>query len=158
MAYLKAPDLRKYLLEVLEDAKTRWPDLVDQSDIDRIEGANNVLLVATRVLHLVIKRGGVTDKEAEDIVRRSKWIPEPVSMDTKSETEGDTVTGIVTIHDALWEVDKVLHHPGHRQKLPDWFVNSYWPGVLRRVASGGRVTYRDKEIALYWAAIARGER
>lgn len=156
---LDAPDLRKMLVLLGNHLCSKYPDYVKQDDVKRVDEANNILLVLIRVIMAVLKRADViTSDEVKKIAHEAKYVPDPKDMfDSKPLNDG-VVTGKVTSWDAIDAVDKALHDPEARGKMPQWFVVDFWPGVLRRVAQGGGLTAREKEIAMYESSKARGER
>ena len=159
MARLETPDLRKMLVELAYAVNKHHPGAIIPAEIDRIKGAENVLLVLSRVIAGLSKRhAGVTSSEIRQAADKAKWVPDSADVFDGVPLDYGVVTGRTSTWDVLHEIDKAMHDPKRRTNMPDWFLNNMWPGILRRVAQGKRMTERERSIALYVISIASGER
>lgn len=157
----KVPDLRRLILGVMETIHFTRPEVVTQEHMNRVREASNVMLVATRVMVSICK--DVELITAEDVARivSSASKAEPMTAKEAMMASGNEVakvTGRMDTWDVLQRIDDVMADPVTRVKVPEWFINDMWPGVLKKVAMGGSMEPREREIALYVASTARGER
>lgn len=158
MARLNAPDLRKLLVGLGTSIHESHPHLLSMKDVKRIQEANNVLLVLTRILIGMAKRSTLSDEEVHQIVEQARYVPESTDLFESKPLDDGVITGRRTMWDAINMMDGAMHDPKSRSQIPDWFLNDFWPGVLRRIAIGEGMTDREREIAMYVASTAIGER
>lgn len=159
MAKLDSPDLRKMLVGLARLVNRRIPGTVLDDEIKRLEDASNVLLIVSRIMAAMSKRHAkVESSEIKKLAERSQWVVDSADIfDVETSTDG-VITGSKSVWDVLCEVDKALNDPECRSKIPEWFVNDLWPGTLRRIAQGKKMSDREKSIALYVISVASGER
>ena len=137
------------------------PEVVTQDHIQRVRSASNVLLVSTRVMVSVLKGAELlSDADVARIVEAANRAQPMTAKEAMlaSGSEPAKVTGRMDTWDVLQAVDDVMGDPATRVKVPSWFIDEMWPGILKRVAQGGALEPREREIALYVASTARGER
>ena len=152
------PDLRIVLVAIGRWAAGRFEHVLD-SDVDRVEGATNVLLVLTRVLSQTAMRLGMPRSDVEAATAMAREIPAGDLMEAaSSSSDGVRITGSKSAWEIMSDVDHALSDPSVRGSMPAWFIDEMWPGALRRVAGGGMITDREMGVAMHVLSEARGER
>jgi hypothetical protein len=158
----RTPDLKIMLVELARAVVRHHSGAFTDRELDRVAEADNTLLVLSRVLMSAAKRIGVTDDEVRSIVELSMARPPPRPEDMFEvkvvDADPSSITGRVTDWDVLSAVDGAMADPAYRSELPGWFVDEFWPPVVRRCASGVPMTDRDKAVAMHVVSVARGER
>ncbi len=153
------PDLRLVVLGIGEWAARAHPGLVTDRDLERVRESNNVLLATARRLLVIAQRAGMPKSEVESLISSAKPSPAVGLMQAKGQQDdGSKVTGRFSQMEAIAAVDAALAHPRTAQRVPAWFKHDWWPGVLRRVASGECMSDREVDVAVYVAADATEER
>lgn len=157
MADDRIPDLRILLMELLRHGVKAWPELVQPSDVDRIARADDVMLVSARVAASIAKRAGMTDAELLRVVESAKTVlPSSAKVD---DFDPDVQRNDVPEPNRLmWRIDECLSDVSRRGSVPSWFVDSFWPQFLMRVASGNKPTSRDCSIMMTVLEAAGGKR
>lgn len=153
------PDLRVLLVELARELNRIRPESVLGAELERVSTAKNTLLVLSRVLTAMAVRAGVSKDAVDRAVAKARRANEPKQGDMFVPVVVSPVAETLTTTTDWYiiaEVDLVLLK--HRTELPDWFVNDFWPGCIRRAAQGLRLTDRERAIAEYQASKARGER
>jgi hypothetical protein len=99
------------------------------------------------------KKVGVTDEEVAAIVSNAR-LDDDKPLFVSVEERPAKVTGNVTDWDIVSHVDQVLL----TGSPPEWFVDVFWPPIMRRVSQGKKMTDRERAIASYVASTSGGER
>lgn len=140
------PDLRLLLVGLGELCAKKWPELVKPEDTQRIRDAADTTLVAARILCGVARRAGITAEEIASVVQaaavRDSAIGKTYAMDASDVLASD----VPACYELLWNVDACLADPSRRTAVPSWFVDSYYPQLLRRLALGGKPNSRDLSV------------
>ena len=155
----RPPDLKVMLTGIARAVNRQHPGTVLDSEIQRVNSADNVLLVLSRVLTAMAKRNGVSKNQVLEIVAEAK---KPAKIATKdlfdvSPTIEARITGNRTDWEVIGSVDVAMASLESRAKVPTWFINEFWPPILQRCASGSPMSDREKAVAMYVASVARGE-
>jgi hypothetical protein len=152
------PDLKTLLVGLLRLCAEKWPDMVQAADADRIAKCDDVTLVGARVACAIARRAGVTSEEVAALVAASsgrRADPADMAAFDASATEAE---GVPHAQQVMWEVDRALTDPARRSRLPDWFVDQFWPEAVRRVAMGSKPTSREVSVMLAVLEHASGRR
>ncbi len=156
----KIPDLRLLIVGTLETIRFVHPEYVTEEHVERVRSATNVLLVSIRVAISICKGAGLlTSEDVASIVEAANNPVRDVSAESAMSREPTIkVTGRYDDHQVLKLIDDAMMDPKSRAEMPDWFVDSVWPSMLKRIAAGGSMRPREREISLYVVSTARGER
>jgi hypothetical protein len=144
------PDLKVFLCELLGVIRLRHPKIVLESDINRISSAENVLLVSSRVAAQIAMRCGVTASDIATVVKRARPSASQDAMSAMTEQVALKIEdGVAHPWKVMSDVDKMLASADTANKVPAWFKDELYPGIVRRAASGAPPTTREIEIMRY---------
>lgn len=149
MAERKPPDLKRLAVTVVRLVAPRSHGALTLDDARRIECvADSALsLVLMRVaIGALVKAGLMTDKEYDDAVDASRPTMVPSGTAVDAMTPRPVVTSVVTVVDVMHRIDELLTSPAKRIQFPDWFINDFWPGLLRRMANGQGANEREQAL------------
>ena len=155
----RPPDLRVMLVGVARALNSLYPNIVTGVEIQRIEEADNVLLVLSRILTAMAKRAGVPQDQVLQIVAEAKRPPplDPADLFEVKPVTDARVTGNHTDWEIIQGVDTAMISLESRAKMPVWFIDEFWPPVLQRCASGRPMSDRERSVSMYVSSVARGE-
>ncbi len=141
---MNAPDLRK-----LAGGLARALGLSD-AEVQRLETCpeHSLAVVMLRVaMGAALKRGLLKPGDDDRLIQRATPAVDPLTiMDSVQQTETKKMT-TVTVEQVVRGIDAALASPATRGRFPAWFINDFWPGVLRRMASGTAMSEREQAIA-----------
>lgn len=145
------PDLRRLAVGLLTLSKTRLD--VSDNDIKRVADSDNFTLVLLRVLTNVMARSGFAAEDIKRVVNEAKKPAGYMDAMFSSGVESTVETGVLDVYRVLSSVDEVLYSP----RVPPWFRETYYPGVMVKMARGGKVSDRELEIMAFVVSRAKGE-
>jgi hypothetical protein len=154
------PDIKALIKGFGAAAHREWPDVVSELDVARVNTANDQFLVLLRVLFGIAKRCGMSQSVIDKIVEDAKRRPDNGRDDdlfAASTSSVGKLTAQPSAWDVLGDVDKVLTDIKLVSKVPSWFIEDFWPGAIRRVASGKRLSDHELDIMRTVVATVKGE-
>ena len=163
MAEVDTRDLRLLAVGMLKWCSRRWPEVVRQDDVDRVQSATNVLLVGLRVCGGILTRLGMSFDELSKIADSAVHRPKArdaysTMMATVEPDEVIITTGRMDPMLAMADVDRCLVDPECSSRVRPWFRDDFYPAVVRRAARNKWPNHREIEVMLAEVSHMRGDR
>lgn len=126
---------------------------VQPSEVDEIRSCPDqaMMLLVLRIITRVLVRTKVLSSVSVDKIIASateSLLTNPLSV-MSSVGSSPTIrrVGEYDPYELIRQIDALLASPSRRIGVPTWFMDDFWPGCLRRLASGEKLSERDAGIA-----------
>lgn len=156
----RIPDLNVLAFELAKSARAQWPGLVTREEVQRLEDAKDGFLVGLRVLCILAIKAGMPEDEVARIAKKASDIAGVAIPSGPASIDPDPahIHRVPRFDELLAEIDAATLSPAERARFPGWFIDDYWPGLLRRLAQGERGTSRDQSILVRVLETCSGRR
>lgn len=145
-----APNLKDLTVN-LADALRRTRGCVTQSEVDSLKACPDqaLMLLTLRIIaRVLIRTGALTDEEVSSAAAAATPKMTPLSaMTAPASTPVTRKIGEYNPYELVKQVDVMLSSPLRNSCLPAWFTDDFWPGCLRRLACGEKLSEREAGIA-----------